>query len=172
MRCRDAQCKSNARLAVVVHLRENPGNGNKDRCEWANQSSSSRVEEKRTAFLRGWWSSDVLVRGEETADESGVEGLARLGRGRKRDMRTRRDALLRSEECGVDGAVEVTSVVDDVEPCSTTEGWTPGFFMDERAGGGGRGTGFCAGWGWEVGAGYLGVPRRCGVRDKWRPIAI
>lgn len=119
--------------------------------------------EKRTAFFRGGWSSDELVRGDEAGDSVTGPG-PRLGSGIKRDMRTRRDVLLRSESCGVEGAVEVTSVDDDETK--------PGFFRDERAGGGGRGTGLCVGWGWDAGAGYFAGPRRCGVRERWRPMAI
>lgn len=92
--------------------------------------------EKRTAFFRGGWSSEELVRGDEAGESARRPGAGpRWARGRKRVMRTRRDALLRSEECGVEGAVEVTSV-DDEETSA-------GFFKDERAGGGGRGTGLC-----------------------------
>ena len=51
-------------------------------------------------------------------------------------------------------------------------GWD-GFFMDERAGGGGRATGvgeLCPPRGYAL----RGVPRgrRCGVRETWRPMAI
>lgn len=64
----------------------------------------------------------MLVRGEEREDESGVEAAGWARWGRKRVMRARRDALLRSDEWGVDGVVDVTSVVDEVEPCSSVGG--------------------------------------------------
>ncbi len=105
-------------------------------------SFPSSGPEKRTAFLGGI-KSDVLPRGEESADTTAEEGAEKeRGPGRNRAMRIFNEVRERLD-CGVDGVLEVIVVDDAVDKPGVgddaVEVTVLGFLRADRAGGGGKG---------------------------------
>lgn len=96
--------------------------------------------ENRTAFLRGRM-SDVLVRGDDAGDPITDDGAeTHRAPGKNRDMRIFKDVSERFD-CGVEGQLDVTVVEEAVDrPGLADDTVEPGFFREERAGGGGSTT--------------------------------
>lgn len=171
-----------------------------ERKEPATQSRNYGVYQSRTrassaenltAFLG--CKSDLLPRGEIGGDDisEGAEAPDRLC-GKNRAIRNFIAANERGE-WDDDGVIDVTVVVDPeaLENGGLTAGLleddvtvvADGFLSDERVGGGGRVMGVVRWWGWasygccaelrwEKAYGDGASGRRCGVRERCRPMAI